>query len=90
MTSAVFLLTRCYGPDITLGKTPTNPENLTLRNNMIKSLDRKLPKYFSQVHKAKPRELTSLVLKDKLSAQFISICSQLIEDNAVTDNTKGN
>lgn len=62
----VFLFARCYGPGNTFlwRKTPSNPENLTLRI------------------------INMLVMEDKLSPQFGSICSELAEDYAVTDNAK--
>ena len=57
LTCGVILFTRYYGT----GKTqllwkenPTNLENLTLKNNMIKLIDKDLPKYFPVRTKQKP------------------------------------
>ena len=90
MTSNVILFTRYYGPGNThflWNKNTNEPENLTLRNSIIKSVEKQLTKYFSRAHKVK--ELTSLVTEDKLSlAQFCSIYSELTGNSFVTDNIK--
>ena len=69
LTSNVILFTRYYGPSNTLflwKENPNEPENLTLRNSVIKSVEKQSPKYFSRAHKAKVRQLTSQVMEDKL------------------------
>ena len=52
-------------------------------------MESKLPKYFSRAHKAKVRDLTALVMTEKLSpAEFRAIYSELTGDCSVSDNTK--
>ena len=55
-TSDVILCTKYYGPGNTRflwKENPTDPDHLTLRDNVIKSVERELPKYFSRAHKTK-------------------------------------
>ena len=94
ITNNVILFVRYYGP--ALGNThfiwkedPIEMDNLTVRQDVIHDIEKKLPKFFSRAHKAKVRELTSLVMLDKMSpAQFRTIYSELTGDYSVTDNTK--
>ena len=56
LTSDVILYTKYYGPGNThflWKENLTDPDHLTLRYNVTKSVERELPKYFSSAHKAK-------------------------------------
>ena len=64
LTSDVILYIIYYGSGNThflWKENPTDPDHLTLRDNVIKSVERILPKYFSRAHKPKVRKLTSLM-----------------------------
>ena len=92
LTTNVIFFTRYYAPGNThfLWKENLNePENVTFRNGATKSVEKQLSKCFSRAHKAKVKQLTSLVMEDKLSpAQFRSIYNELTGNSSVTDNIK--
>ena len=68
---------------------PFENDNLSIRQNVISSLQKDLPKYFSRAHKAKSRHLLSLIMNEKIKAsEFRAIYAELTGDSSETDNTR--
>ena len=67
-------------------------EDMTYENNrtgVIEEIKRSLPKFFSRAHKKKMKELTNLIMLDKiLPAQFRMLYRELTGNCSVSDNSQ--